>query len=250
LNWFRTFAGLPIASEVAEGLPLFGADPNPGPVLLSGPQGFIVRRGSESGVLHVHYHPVDQFQVVVGGSGTFAGSHVGPGHVHYADSLQPYGPIDQGPDGLAFLTLRATPNAGASFMPESRAELALALKESGAVVNKRRNISFDLATTPPAGAGWTMVHSEADGLSILRAAVADGEHLPVANVAGAGAYVVVLSGAAHVDGQKFDPGDFAWCPKGSTVHGVAGGSRGLDACLLQLPEGPRPHERDLAPLHV
>ena len=41
-----------------------------------------------------HYHPVDQFQVVIEGSAVMAGEELmTPGTVHYTDKNTPYGPF-------------------------------------------------------------------------------------------------------------------------------------------------------------
>lgn len=58
-------------------------------------------------VLPTHFHPVDQFQVFVSGSGLL-GRHLTNGlYVHYADRHTAYGPISAGPRGVTYFTLRA-----------------------------------------------------------------------------------------------------------------------------------------------
>ena len=89
-----------------------------------GPQAFMVEMGAATAPLRTHFHVVDQFQVVVHGGGTLGRHRLGPGAVHYADALHPYGPLAAGPDGLAYLTLRATSDTGAWFTPDRRDDLA------------------------------------------------------------------------------------------------------------------------------
>jgi hypothetical protein len=71
-------------------------------------------------VLSPHFHPVDQFQVVVAGDGRLGRHPLHRGSVHYADADTPYGPIVAGPNGLGFFTLRVRPSEATYVMPQSR----------------------------------------------------------------------------------------------------------------------------------
>jgi hypothetical protein len=110
--------------------------------VVSGPQAFLVAKGPGVPVLRVHFHPVNQFQVFVRGGGKLGGHEIQQWLVHYSDSLTPYGPILPGDRGVAFLTLRAEHDSGASYMPESRDELVAARRAIQPV--DRRNASFPL----------------------------------------------------------------------------------------------------------
>ena len=75
-------------------------------------------------VLRTHFHDVDEFQVVVAGSGRLGTHALVPGTVHFARAHTGYGPIVAGPEGLSFLTLRARRDAaGPQLLPEKREEL-------------------------------------------------------------------------------------------------------------------------------
>ena len=72
-------------------------------------------------VLRPHYHEVDQFQIVVAGTGKLGGHVAAAGTVHYSDAYTPYGPITTTErEGLSHFTLRLHPAIGINFMPESR----------------------------------------------------------------------------------------------------------------------------------
>lgn len=77
--------------------------------------------------LATHFHDVDQFQVVVAGSGSMGRHHLLPHVVHFARGFTPYGPLLSGPDeeGIAYVTLRARacPTGGAQRLPECRSRL-------------------------------------------------------------------------------------------------------------------------------
>lgn len=209
--------------EVATDAPGYGA---------SGPQAFLVEMGAATEPLRTHFHVVDQFQVVVHGGGTLGRHRLAPGSVHYADALQPYGPLAAGSDGLAYLTLRATSDTGAWFTPERRAELAerLAARPGS---SRRRNLSRDVApdSAPP---GATELASEPDGMRVVVVALGAGERATVGPVAGSGAYAVVLAGEVTAPGARPGRGALAWsAPGGSLV--LTAGTAGATAVVLQLP---------------
>lgn len=85
----------------------------------SGFQAYLVQQ--KASVLRPHYHEVDQFQIVVTGTGKLGGHVAVAGTVHYSDAYTSYGPITTtGPEGLSYFTLRLHPAIGINFMPESR----------------------------------------------------------------------------------------------------------------------------------
>ena len=87
------------------------------------PQAFLIEYGPGV-VLQTHFHDVDEFQVVVAGSGSMGSHAIAPYTVHHAHAWTPYGPIVAGPEGLSFLTLRALrDSAGPRKLPEQRPAL-------------------------------------------------------------------------------------------------------------------------------
>jgi len=76
-----------------------------------GPQAFLVEM-SPNGTFPRLFHAIDQFQVFVAGNGSMGRNGLSPVTVHYVDHYTPYGPIDSGPLGLSFFTLRAKPTPG------------------------------------------------------------------------------------------------------------------------------------------
>ena len=80
-----------------------------------GPQGFLIELRPEEPderprytMVPPHFHQVRQFQVIVGGDEPTLGKRrATPVTFHYADPSTPYGPIDSGPGGVEFFTLRA-----------------------------------------------------------------------------------------------------------------------------------------------
>src|SRR5262245_6237067 len=81
------------------------------------PQAFLIEMSANE-VIVPHFHEVDQFQVFVSGSGNVgraAEAHQ-PLMVHYADHHTGYGPINAGPHGYSYFTLRAKSDPGATYL--------------------------------------------------------------------------------------------------------------------------------------
>jgi hypothetical protein len=71
----------------------------------------------------MHFHQVDQYQIVVGGSGGMGRHPLAPITVHYTNAFTGYGPLRAGPDGLQYLTIRSRWDPGLRPLPEARGEL-------------------------------------------------------------------------------------------------------------------------------
>jgi rubredoxin len=86
------------------------------------PMGFLVE-GNHERVIRPHFHENDQFQVIVAGGGVLGKHKLSIHAVHFSRAYTPYGPINFGADGLAFLTLRARKDPGAQYLPDARDKL-------------------------------------------------------------------------------------------------------------------------------
>src|SRR3954464_12357154 len=73
----------------------------PGPEAVY-PMAFLVEQPPGS-VVQTHFHEANQFQLVVGGSGTLGKHAVQPIAVHYSNAFSAYGPITAGEEGLQYL---------------------------------------------------------------------------------------------------------------------------------------------------
>ncbi len=87
---------------------------------------------SEAFLVHVqdrevraHFHPVDQFQILLGAPGSRYQRHELPAFtLHYADAYATYGPMSGEDPPLRFFTLRAEASGFTAYMPEQRDKLA------------------------------------------------------------------------------------------------------------------------------
>lgn len=148
------------------------------------PQAFLVEQDANRRIL-THYHEQDEFQVVVAGEGLFGRHAVRPVTAHYAGRHTGYGPIDAGPEGLSYLSLRAHSDPGARFLPEWRDRM-----EKG----PKRQL---FATPVPAAGGedQAVIEPQPDGVAAWVLNTPPGARLRApALPAGAARYHVVLSG--------------------------------------------------------
>lgn len=198
------------------------------------PQAFMVEMGAGQPPLRTHFHVVDQFQVVVRGSGRLGRHELLPGSVHYADQCTPYGPLSAGPAGLAYVTLRSSTDTGAHFMPESRTGLRDRLADTGErPPAARRNVSFDVP--PGDGApGVTELLAHDGGLHLGAVTLVPHGCHGIGPIGGSGAFLVVTRGHV-VDGESVRrPGALRWLAPGQAAR-ISAGPEGATLALLQLP---------------
>jgi rubredoxin len=202
------------------------------------PQAFLIEYGPGV-LLQTHFHDVDEFQVVVQGGGTLGRHVIEPYVVHHARAWTPYGPIVSGPEGLAFLTLRARrDSAGPRKLPEQREALEAA---SGRVPWQA---SERLAVPPGGSAGTCLAPLErvvdaAGPLGELVLLAADAVH-EVAPATG-GAFVALLRGSLRESDGRCAGLAVAFVPSGGLPLRLVAGPDGAAALVLRF----RAHDRSL-----
>lgn len=209
------------------------------------PQAFLVEYDPNR-VSRAHFHEVDQFQIIVDGSGMLGRHALRPYSVHFARAHTPYGPLVAAAEGMTFVTLRWRFDAGAQRMPEAKARL-------DEIVDRRpwqvtQPVTFD------ADRGEVVVEpipgmKDEQGLAGYSVTLAPNAMAHAPDPArGAGQYLVVLEGSLVHEGKEH---------KGITVVSIEphegsfrllAGSRGLKGFVLTFPrEGvkqaaaPAPH---------
>ena len=201
-----------------------------------GPQIFLVDYPGEAGVaVRPHFHSVDQFQVFL--RGDRVGKHkVRPRTVHYADAYTSYGPIVDAGDGVIYLTVRARPDSGPKYMPESRSQ-----RPTGAG-GRQLTALGDLQTleVAPDGTAW-LLGPFSDGLAVRLARLGAGQRLPAAQPAGDGTVYLLLEGALDGPGQRVThrATTVVTVGPGEAVPGVRAAREGAVILGLSFPQ-PRP----------
>jgi hypothetical protein len=185
-----------------------------------GAQAFLVRQ--EKPLLRPHFHEVDQFQVVIDGSGQFGGDDALPGLIHYTDAYTAYGPIRTNPaaGGLTYLTLRRQAAVGANYMPESRDKR----RQSG---GGGEHFVVQLGAFPGEMSATTELARTARGAVAFEARAAAGEKLGLpAGGNGQEGYAVVFDGGIRIGGRDVGKGGLVWftglaelAPARAAAHG-------------------------------
>jgi hypothetical protein len=177
-----------------------------------------------------HFHRADEFQVVMTGSGTFGRTAVRPYVVHYAGAYTPYGPIDPGPGGIGYLTLRTFYDSGAQNMPEEREQLRAGKRKPRAFISERLNVGTG------AGGCEKIIAPEPDGLAALLYHVAPGEGVTGLDPStGGGQYWVVLAGDMQAGEATLPERSCVFVSRDEPASRVTAAGAPLDVLLLQFP---------------
>ena len=151
-----------------------------------------------------HFHAVDQFVLVVGGSGHLGKRPLRPGSVQYARAYTPYGPLVAGEEGLTWMLFRAQTDKTMIYAP-APAHLRKNRKPRMEVVD----VALDRAESE------TLLGPCDDGLQVSRHIVPPGSAIEFSTPPSSGGRVaVVLSGEIRIDGQSY--------PQRSCMFGLAG----------------------------
>ncbi len=199
-------------------------------VQLRGPQCFRAKVPVAGHVIRAHFHPVDQFQVVVGGGGTIGRHPYDPISVHYVDSYTPYGPVTMGDAGLEWFTFRTHADVGAFYVPESR---EFQRRRAG------RFAEVALAPTRPVPDARSVVISSVieeadDGLAAFELVAGPDAGIKQSTARGSGRYELVLAGSLIVDDKSLALHSVMFSGPGERLVGRAGPD-GVRLLSLQLP---------------
>jgi hypothetical protein len=202
------------------------------------PQAFLIEMSANE-VIVPHFHAVDQFQVFVAGSGSLGRNKEAaqPLSVHYADHHTGYGPINAGPQGYSYFTLRAKSDAGAVYLhnPGYREKL----KPS----RKRHGVAGVTLSTEPVLMELKEVKIEplmkeldsGDGLGVTLIRMGPGmSHAGPDPAATGGQYYLVANGSLELAAGTYP----AWSPvfvaKSDEPLTLRAGPKGLEVLLLQF----------------
>lgn len=198
------------------------------------PHAFLVEQDPNTTIL-THFHQQNQFQVIIGGSGTLGRHVVEPLLVHYAGAFTGYGPIICGPQGIQYLTLRAHNDPGANFMPEAREQLLRGPKShfSSEPIQRLSTETLGKLTTVRCE---ELLPLKEGGLAVMLYRLPPGaQSAGLAPVTGAGQYRVVVSGSLVHDGQSLQPPESLFLSSDEADCTMTAGTTGAEVLLLQFP---------------
>lgn len=198
------------------------------------PHAFLVEQDPNTTIL-THYHQQNQFQVIIGGSGTLGRHAIEPLLVHYAGAYTGYGPIICGPQGIQYLTLRAQNDPGANFMPEAREQLLRGPKSHFSSEPIQR-FSDEALEKLEAIRCEKLLPLNAEGLAASLYRMPPGAQTSgLAPSSGAGQYRVVVSGSLLHEGQILQPPESIFLSSDETDSLMIAGTKGAEVLLLQFP---------------
>ncbi len=191
----------------------------------------------------VHFHRIDQFQVVVGGRGMIGRHPVAPLCVRFVRAYTPYGPV-QSHSGLAFFVLRARSEKGSLHFPEARQEL------------ERVPNRHPFQVTRPAV--FPALRDDADVVEELVPDLRDEHGLSVHTLTmnsdsttvapdpsrGAGQYALVITGSLLHNGAEYDPLSLVYIGPQEPRLPLRAGATGLQVLILNFP---RTHSTSVMP---
>jgi len=186
-----------------------------------GPCGHLVRqRHKDSNP--PHFHEADQYQIFVAGEARVGGHQVKAGSVHYSDGYSGYGPIEAGPDGCTYLTLRPVFDTSNHPLPQD-AKLARGRK------GQQQVAEMDLGDG--AREGVATLFQRPDGVGVYQQDAAPGAALPEVPTTG-GSYWLVMKGEVAVDGRPCPEGTCLWVGEGETRPAMTAGAEGATVAVM------------------
>lgn len=203
--------------------------------VVAGPLAFLIEMTPRS-VLPPHFHPVDQFQVFVAGSGAL-GRHAAAGmSIHYADHHTAYGPITAGEQGISYFTLRARTDARGIFLskPGAREMLKPSKRRFRMTDSVVLTIPPVLAELPRTGVEPLLEEDDRLAAFILRAgagAVVEGPD-PTGS---SGQYYVVVNGSFRYEEAELPVSSLIWVGPEDAPARMLTGAGGGEALVLQFP---------------
>ena len=194
------------------------------------PLAFLVS-GPPAYVIPPHFHEIDQYQIIVGGSATLGRHDVLAGSIHYADAYTPYGPITATQEGFDYLTLRPKSIIGYHEMPEGGPLLKPVNEARG---RRGRMMVADIDAAGPCGTAREALFEEDDGIAAYHLAAAPGAVLPQPQIDHGGAYYVVLEGSIEAAGQVYPPRSCIWVDHGEAAPDMTAGTDGANVAFMSF----------------
>ena len=193
------------------------------------------RGQGRSGISAAHFHEVDQFQVIMDGSGDFGRHPVKPYCVHFSRAYTPYGPLQANREtGWAFMVLRARFDSGAQRFPQAYDKLKQIPNRQPWQVTT--DISFP---TPGPGVSVQDVPQIRDDQGLFTRTVVMGARTRMMTPdqeGGDGQYVIVVKGSLVHDGRERNAPAVVFLKRDEPAFEMVAGSEGLEAIVMNFPK--------------
>jgi len=189
----------------------------------------------KSNISAAHFHEVDQFQVIMDGSGDFGRHPVKPYCIHFARAHTPYGPLQADKQtGWAFMVLRSRFDPGAQRFPQSLEKLKQVPNRQPWQVTK--DVRF---LEPTSGVNVLDVPEIKDDQGLFTntvTMVANARMTAPDPSVGDGQYVVVVKGSLVHEGRERVAPAVVFTRRDEPAFEIVAGAQGLDAIILNFPK--------------
>ena len=198
-------------------------------------------------ISNAHFHEVDQFQVIVEGSGDFGRHPVKPYYVHFSRAHTPYGPLQSNKDtGWGFIVLRSRFDPGAQRFPWALDKLKqIPDRQPWQVTTK---VDFPPATN---GVSVRDVPEIRDERGLFTRTITMGPNtrtMTPDRLGGDGQYVVVVKGSIVHDGAEREAPTVMFIDRSEPPIEIRAGAKGLEAIIMNFPKpGRRAEDKAPAP---
>jgi rubredoxin len=198
-------------------------------------------------VSNAHFHDVDQFQVIMEGSGDFGRHAVKPYYVHFSRAHTPYGPLQSNKDtGWAFMVLRTRFDPGAQRFPWAYEKLKeIPNRQPWQITTK---VDFP---EPTAGVAVHDVPEIKDERGLFTQTVTMGPNTRTRTpdrLGGDGQYFVVVKGSVIHEGTERPAPAVVFINRDEPPIELQAGAQGLQAIIMNFPKpGPRVEDKAVSP---
>ncbi|TFZ02921.1 hypothetical protein EZ313_16945 [Ramlibacter henchirensis] len=183
--------------------------------------------------LQSHFHRENQFQLFIDGAGSIGKRELGPVVVHYAGAFTGYGPIDSGPQGLKYFTIRSRFDMGMVPSTEARTRMPRGPKRHATSDALQRSTPEALAART-AMSEEVVIPAEA-GMGARLNRMPLGSSYPVHHVDGSeGCFIFVINGTLEHEGRSYGQWEHFFLPQGETAS-MAAGKGGAEVLTLSIP---------------
>ena len=215
----------------------FLGKPGNGGGILDEPQAFLVEMHANETIVP-HFHEVDQFQVFVAGGGGLGRQAAGLLAVHYADHHTGYGPINAGPHGYSYFTLRAKSDPGAHYLhkPGYREALKPSAKRHGIAAGITLSTEPVLMDRKEVAVEKLMPELDGNdglGASLIRMGPGATHTGPNPRATG-GQYYLVVNGSLALGTASYSAWSTVFVPETDAPLALTSGPKGLEALILQF----------------
>ncbi len=191
--------------------------------------------------LGAHFHYVNQFQVVVSGSGKIGRYEVRPITVQYAGAYTAYGPLRAGPEGLGYLVLRDAIIPGLALMPSEIAKLDRSTTRRYFMAGATDQARAAALVETGQGTEHVFHAQEDDGLAASIYRLPPGQtYLGRRPASGGGQFHVVTSGTAICNSQEYWPLCCIFSNANEEPLRLVAGSTGVEIVFMQFPTSGAP----------